>query len=159
MSHSIKDGLVVSFNYTLKNNEGETLEESTQALEYIHGYGNIIPGLEKELTGLNIGDKKSVEVEPAEGYGEYNEELLFDVPRANFPADMSIQVGMQFQTEMEEGPMIVTVVEVGDENITVDGNHSLAGEILHFDVSIEGIREATPQELEHGHVHQGGHDH
>jgi len=143
----------------LKNSKGDTLEKSDRPLEYLHGNNNIIPGLEKQLEDLTIGDEKNVVVKPADGYGEYDKELRFEVPRQNFPAEVDIQPGMEFQTETENGPMIVTVTEVQPNTIVVDGNHPLAGQQLHFDVKIQSIREASEQELAHGHVHHDGHDH
>ena len=159
MSEKVSNGKVVAFSYELKNNKGETLEKSDQPLEYLHGNNNIIPGLEKEMEGLAVGDQKDVTVKPSDGYGEYDKELRFEVPRKNFPAEIEIQAGMEFQTETENGPMIVTITEVKPDIIVVDGNHPLAGQQLHFDVTIQSIREATEQEMNHGHVHHGGHNH
>ena len=150
---------MVGFSYELKNNKGETLEKSDQPLEYLQGNNNIIPGLEKEMEGLSVGDKKSVVVDPKEGYGEYDKDLRFEVPRKNFPAEVEIVAGMEFQTETEDGPMIVKVTEVRPDVVVVDGNHPLAGQKLHFDVEITSVRAATEQEISHGHVHHGGHNH
>ena len=111
------------------------------------------------MEGLSVGDQKDVTVKPSDGYGEYDKELRFEVPRKNFPAEIEIQAGMEFQTETENGPMIVTITEVKPDIIVVDGNHPLAGQQLHFDVTIQSIREATEQEMSHGHVHHGGHNH
>ena len=159
MSEKVSSGKVVGFSYELKNNKGETLEKSDQPLEYLQGNNNIIPGLEKEMEGLSVGDKKSVVVDPKEGYGEYDKDLRFEVPRKNFPAEVEIVAGMEFQTETEDGPMIVKVTEVRPDVVVVDGNHPLAGQKLHFDVEITSVRAATEQEISHGHVHHGGHNH
>lgn len=161
MSQIIENGSVVAMAYTLTNASGEVLDQSKEGspLLYLHGYGNIIPGLEKELLGLTIGNKKKVEVAPAEGYGEYNEELLFRVPRENFPAEVDIVPGMEFQSRDENGTMIIVVKSLDGDVVEVDANHPLAGATLFFDVTIEEVRPATEQELAHGHVHAGGHDH
>lgn len=156
---TVTDGKVVAFGYHLKNSKGETIEKSTQPMEYIHGQNNIIPGLEKELKGLKVGDTKNVIVAPKEAYGEYINENVFDIPLANFPQDIKVEVGMQFTAHNDEGPVHVTIVEVKEGSAVADANHPLAGETLHFDVTIENIREATLQEKSHGHVHQHGHDH
>jgi FKBP-type peptidyl-prolyl cis-trans isomerase SlyD len=159
MSENISKGKVVGFSYELKNSKGEILEKSDQPMEYLHGNNNIIIGLEKEMNGLKVGDSKLVKVKPVDGYGEYDKDLRFEVPRKNFPDDVNIQVGMEFQTETETGPLVIVVKEVAKDKIVVDGNHPLAGQELHFDVKIESLRDATPQELTHGHVHHEGHDH
>ena len=152
-------GSVASFNYHLKDVDGNTIEKSEQPLEYLHGYNNIIPGLENALLDLQVGDAKSVTVQPEDGYGLLEEDLISNVPKSNFPPDAEIVAGMQFQTMTEEGPLVVTVVEVTDKEVIVDGNHPMAGQTLVFDVEITGVRQATEQELEHGHIHHGGHDH
>jgi FKBP-type peptidyl-prolyl cis-trans isomerase SlyD len=161
MSQEVKNGLVVGIHYTLKDSQGNILDKSAdnQPLEYLHGRHNIIPGLEEALEGMKPGDKKHVVVSPEEAYGEYDENLAFSVPLKNFPAGMQIEPGMEFETDTENGHLVVTVVEVHADSVDVDGNHPLAGEELHFDVSISSIREATAQENEHGHVHHHGHDH
>jgi FKBP-type peptidyl-prolyl cis-trans isomerase SlyD len=159
MSEKVEKGKVVGFTYELKNDQGNTMEKSDHPLEYLHGNNNIIPGLENKLEGMQVGETKNVKVAPADAYGELNNELVFEVPRDNFPPDVEITPGMQFQTDTEDGTMIVTVKEVTADKIVVDGNHPLAGQTLHFDVKIDSIREATEQERDHGHVHQGGHNH
>lgn len=157
----IKNGKVVSISYTLTNDKNEVLDQSqpNQPLEYLHGSYNIIPGLEKELEGLAVGDAKKVTVAPAEGYGELNNELIFDAQRQNFPPDAPLEVGMQFQAQGEAGPMVIRIVNIDGDKVTVDGNHPLAGETLHFDVKVEGMRDATQVEIDHGHVHGPGHSH
>lgn len=158
----ISPNKVVSIHYTLKNDAGDVLDTSSgrEPLAYLHGSGNIIPGLEKALEGKSSGEKMNVSIAPEEGYGERHEGLIQDVPRDAFQGVEDIQPGMQFHAQGPSGPMVVTVKEVGDNTVKVDGNHPLAGETLHFDVEVTDVREATAEEQEHGHVHgAGGHDH
>ncbi|MGJ8515275.1 FKBP-type peptidyl-prolyl cis-trans isomerase [Carnimonas bestiolae] len=153
---------VVSFHYTLTNDEGEVLDssEGREPLSYLQGKGNIIPGLERQLEGREAGEKLQVRVEPGEGYGEVQPQLVQEVPRASFQGVESIEAGMQFQAQTQGGPLLVTVTKVEGDTVTVDGNHPLAGQPLNFDVAIENVREASNEELEHGHVHgEGGHEH
>lgn len=149
----IEKNKIVSIHYTLKNIEGEIIDSSSgsEPLEYMHGCGMLISGLEKELEGKAAGEKLSVAIEPKDGYGEYDKTLVVDVPKAHFPSDIDIEIGMQFQTE--DGTL-VTVKEVKADTITVDANHELAGVKLFFDVTIVNVREATEAELNAGH--QGG---
>ena len=160
---SIKDNSAVSFHYSLTDDEGQQLDSSAgkEPLAYLHGAGNIIPGLENALTGKAVGDSMTVAVSAAEGYGEVQQELIPDVPRTSFQGVEQIEVGMQFEAQTGQGGTVpVTVTAVTDETVTVDGNHPLAGKNLNFDVSIEAVRDATAEELEHGHVHgPGGHEH
>ena len=160
---TIKENSAVSFHYTLTDDDGQQLDSSAgkEPLAYLHGAGNIIPGLESALEGKSVGDAMVVDVIAAEGYGEIQKELIQEVPRASFQGVDDIEVGMQFEAQTGEGGTVpVTVVAVTDEIVTVDGNHSLAGKNLHFDVSIEDVRDASVEELEHGHVHgPGGHNH
>lgn len=151
----IEDGKVVHIHYTLKNDDGELIDKSAtdSPLGYLHGHGNLIPGLEGALTGLSPGDTRSVQVAPSDGYGERSEALVQDVPIGAFQGVESIEPGMRFQAETDSGPHPVVVVEVADDVVTVDGNHPLAGETLHFDVEVERVREATAEEIDHGHVH------
>lgn len=153
----------VFFNYTLTDSEGNTLDQSPegQPLGYLHGHNNIIAGLEKQLEGKSTGDKLVAVVEPADAYGEYHEEAIQQVPRENFQGVDDIQVGMQFQAQAENGQaMMVVVTAVSDEIVTIDGNHPLAGKQLSFDVEITDVREATEEELAHGHIHgEGGVQH
>ncbi len=147
---------VVTIDYTLKSDKGEVLDTSKgdEPLLYIHGHGYLVPGLEKELEGKKAGDRVVTVVSPAEGYGEYDEELIFPVPRTEFPADEELAEGMQFQAHTEEGEQIFTVKAVSADTVTVDANHPLAGQNLHFDISIVDVREATREELSHGHAHE-----
>lgn len=159
---SIVENSVVSFHYTLTNSKGEVLDKSDQEpLAYLHGGGNIIPGLEKALLGKKAGDKLVVTVEPAEAYGVRDDKLIQNVPRRAFQGIKDIKVGMSFTAQGDAGqPMRVVVTRVSGDMVTVDGNHPLAGETLTFDVEITDVREASEEELAHGHVHgAGGHHH
>lgn len=158
---AIANDHVVKFNYTLTNGEGQILDKSEgEPLAYLHGAGNIIPGLENALTGKVAGDKLTVTVPAAEGYGEYHAEMVQEVPRQMFQGVDNIQAGMQFQAQTDDGIQIVTVKAVEGENIIIDANHPLAGQDLTFDVEITEVRAATAEELDHGHVHgEGGHHH
>jgi FKBP-type peptidyl-prolyl cis-trans isomerase SlyD len=153
---------VVLIHYTLTNEEGKVLDSSSggDPLAYIHGHGNLIPGLEKQLEGRTPGDKLNVKLAPADGYGERDTGLVQRVPRRSF-GGASVQPGMQFQAQTSSGETrVATVTGVQGDMVTVDMNHPLAGETLVFDVEIADIRDATQEELEHGHVHgPGGHHH
>lgn len=161
MTDAIANNHVVSFHYTLTNAEGETLDQSQgEPLAYLHGAGNIIPGLEKALLGKKVGEKFTVNVPAAEGYGEYNPDLVQEVPKQMFQGVENIEPGMQFQAQSDDGVQIVTVKAVEAENIIVDANFPLAGQDLTFQVEIVEVRDASAEELEHGHVHSvGGHHH
>ena len=160
---TINNNQVVQFHYTLKDDEGNIIDQSPegQPLAYLHGYQNIIPGLEAQLVGKAVGDKFTASVEPADADGEFDDAAVQEVPRENFQGVDNIQAGMQFQSQTEDGHvMLVTVKDVQDDMVIVDANHPLAGKKLHFDVEIADIREATPEELQHGHAHgAGGHHH
>lgn len=152
---------VVSIHYTLKDNEGTTLDSSIggEPLMYIQGIGSLIPGMEEGLEGKVKGDKLHIHVKPEKGYGLRDERLVQEVPRTAF-GSQDVQVGMRFRAETGAGVQIVTVTEVSDESVTVDGNHPLAGVDLNFTVEVMDVRNATPEELAHGHVHgPGGHEH
>lgn len=160
MSDTISKGKVIGFSYHLKNSKGETLDQSSDPLLYLHGWSNIVPGLENELEGLKIGDSKKVVVAPEDGYGNYDESLVFVVPRSELPPDADLQVGMEFQTKGENGPMVLYLQEIRDSDVILNANHPLAGETLHFDVTVQSIRIATEDEKSHGHAHgAGGHHH
>ena len=157
---TVADDLVVAIEYTLTV-DGEMIDtsEGEGPLEYLHGHANIIPGLEKELDGMSVGESKKVEVSPEEGYGELDDEAILEIPREEFPENVPLQPGIELEVTDDEGDtMFATIVEIGDENILLDTNHPLAGKTLHFDVTVTGLRAATDSELEHGHVHFG-HDH
>ncbi len=160
---SIQKGKVVDLSYTLKDSDGELLDQAdTQdPFSYLHGADEVVPGLEKALEGLNIGDKKVVVVSAAEGYGEVDEQLKVAVKRSQFPKGADLKAGMQFETESPDGePMIFEIEKVEGEQVFVNGNHPLAGVTLHFDVEVLGVRDATEEEVEHGHAHgPHGHDH
>lgn len=153
---TIKDNSAVSFHYTLTDDDGQQLDSSVgnAPLAYLHGAGNIIPGLENALTGKSVGDNLTVAVSAAEGYGEVQSELIQQVPRDAFQGVDSIEVGMQFEAQTGQGGSVpVTVTAISEDTITVDGNHPLAGKNLNFEVSIEDVRDATAEELELGHIH------
>jgi FKBP-type peptidyl-prolyl cis-trans isomerase SlyD len=157
---TIKKDSVVTFNYTLKDDDGTVIDNSSpdEPLAYLHGHGNLVPGLERELEGKAAPDKLSVKVTPADGYGEYSRELLQKVPRRALKGIAKITVGMRLHAQTEQGPRPVTVTAVTGDMITLDGNHPLAGKNLNFDIEILDVRDATAEELEHGHVHgPGGH--
>jgi FKBP-type peptidyl-prolyl cis-trans isomerase SlyD len=149
---------VVSIDYNLKDSKGDLIDSSPsgEPLVYIHGNDNIIKGLEKHLEGKATGDQVDCVIPAVEGYGERDESLVFKVDKSEFGPDAQVEVGMQFEAHGEEGAQIVTVVGVENSEITIDANHPLAGEELHFSVKVVDIREATSEELEHGHVHAVG---
>ncbi len=151
----VSENKVVSFHYTLKNDAGEVLDSSRgrDPLTYLHGAGNIIPGLEKALEGKDAGDHVDVSIAPEEAYGNRNDALVQSVPRSAFEGVDEILPGMQFQAQTPNGMQILTVMKVEDDVVVVDGNHPLAGETLHFSVDITNVREATEEELAHGHAH------
>ena len=159
----IKKNSVVTMEYHLRDDENTIIDSSGDSgpFPYLHGAGGIIPGLESAMEGKKAGDEVKVRIPPEEGYGERDESLLQSVPRENFQGIDDISVGMQFQTPMEDGSQqVVTVMTVDDEQVTVDGNHPLAGIPLNFEVTVVDVRNATDEELEHGHVHgPGGHEH
>jgi len=158
----IGDQKVVTLHYTLTDNEGRVIDKSEDgSFAYLHGARNIIPGLENALTGKSAGEELTVSVAPEEAYGTRDESMLQQVPKAMFENPTQIAVGTQFQAQGPNGEMlIVTVMDVQDEHVVVDGNHPLAGVELNFDVKIVDVREASNEELEHGHVHgPGGHQH
>ncbi len=152
----IADQKVITLDYVLKDGEGTLIDSSEGKGDfvYLHGARNIVPGLENALAGKVVGDEVSVAVAPEEGYGERENELLQTVPKDMFEEGAEINVGMQFHAQSPEGEMmIVTVVELDGDDVIVDGNHPLAGVSLNFDVKVIDIRDATAEELEHGHAH------
>ncbi len=147
---------VVSIDYTLKDDQGEVLDSSQDRdpLSFIFGNGTIIKGLEDALEGKQAGDEVSVDVEPQEGYGEYDESLIIDVPKDKFQDPENLQEGMQVQAQSQDGQtQILTVKEIKDDGVTLDANHPLAGQNLHFDVKVSEVREPSQEELDHGHTH------
>ena len=152
----ISDKHIVSMNHTLKDDQGTVLDtsENRDALQFIVGSGMIIPGLEKELHGKEKGDKVSVTVQPKDAYGEYDATKIVTVSKSQFQEGTEIKAGMQVQAQSQDGQIqILTVKEVENDDVTLDANHPLAGQTLHFDVQIEDVRDATEEELNHGHVH------
>jgi len=153
---------VVSFDYTLTDNSGEVIDSSAghEPLAYIHGSGFLIPGLENEMEGKKAGDAFQVTVQPEEAYGVRDDSLVKEVERDMFGDVEQLAAGMQFQAETEDGIEVVTVTAVNEDTVVVDGNHPLADVTLNFDIKVVDVRDATAEELDHGHVHgAGGHHH
>ncbi|MBI39497.1 MAG: peptidylprolyl isomerase [Leptospiraceae bacterium] len=153
---------VASIDYKLTDDSGSVLDssEGRDPLFYLHGNGNLIAGLEEALEGKGSGENIQVSVPPEKGYGLRNDALIQDVQKSMFQGVDKIESGMQFQAQTEAGTQIFTVVAVEGETVKIDGNHPLAGETLHFDVTVRDVRDATDEELSHGHVHgPGGHQH
>lgn len=149
---------VVQFTYTLKNDDGEVLDSSEggEGLSYLHGNDNIVPGLENALEGKAVGDDVKVSVSPKEGYGEHDPEKVFSVPRDRF--DFEPEAGSIVQAQGPDDQAIpLQIIKVEEKEITLDGNHPLAGQTLNFEVKVTEIREATEEELSHGHSHDGHH--
>lgn len=146
---------VVTFHYTLTNGAGDVIDESPSdsPLSYLHGASNIIPGLENQMAGRQAGDAFACKIPPDQGYGEHQPQLVQQVPRTAFPEPDAVTVGMRFNAQSEQGDLSVVVTGVDAESVTVDANHPLAGEELHFDVRVENVRAATAEEIAHGHVH------
>lgn len=156
MSLLIGDNAVVSVHYKLTDDQGTVLDDSqgSEPLTYLHGAGNIIPGLEKALIGKVQGDSLQVRVEPAEAYGEIEPQLIQSVDKAAFQGVDSVEVGMMFEAQAADGAMQRVVVKaVEEDTVTIDANHPLAGVALNFDIEIVAVRSATDEEIEHGHVH------
>lgn len=159
---NISDNCVASFHYTLTDGTGKVLDssEGQEPLSYLHGAGNIIPGLESALVGKTIGDKLTVAVPAANAYGLRNDDLVQELPSSMFSGIEQIEIGMEFHAETEHGLQVVTVTNVDGDQVTIDGNHPLAGIDLTFAVEITEVRTATEDELNHGHAHgAGGHHH
>jgi FKBP-type peptidyl-prolyl cis-trans isomerase SlyD len=153
---------VVSIDYRLHLGDGKIIEESEpgEPLVYLHGYEEIVPGLEKALEGRKVGESLKAQVSPAEGYGEYDPEGVEEVPREDFPPDMELEAGGIVSATDEEGDEVDFLVrEVRPKTVLVDFNHPLAGKTLHFEVTVREVRAATQEELEHGHAHGPGDAH
>jgi len=150
----IADRRVATIHYTLTNDAGEVIDKSAAEapLSYLQGAGNIIPGLEQALVGKKTGDTLTVDVAPEKGYGPRHDGLIQTVPRSAFQGVESVQPGMQFEARTAQGPLLVTVTKVEPGEVTVDGNHPLAGQNLHFAVEVADVREASEEELNQGHV-------
>lgn len=157
---TVANNLVVGLAYKLTV-DGEVLDEASDkdAIQFLQGHRNIIPGLESELSGMKLGESKKVVVSPEGGYGEVDEEQIEEVAREDFPPDVEPEVGMELGMKDEEGHQLYgRILEIEDDHIVMDFNHPLAGKELHFDVKVVSLRNATPEELTHGHVHgPGGH--
>src|SRR5258706_1392484 len=158
---TVENGQVVSMEYKLTV-DGDVLDSSEEAgpLQFLAGYGNIIPGLENEMMGMKIGDSKDVVVTPENGYGEFDDDAIMEVPRSEFPKDMEIEEGIELNLTDEDGYQQIGRVESFDDTaVRLDFNHPLAGAELHFSVKVIALRDPTAEELEHGHVHESGHHH
>ena len=151
---------VISFNYTLKDTKGEVLDASSgQPMAFLEGAQQIIPALEEQLKGMLIGQKKNVKLGAADAYGLVEPKMIMDVPKAEV-AHLKIEVGSFLQLQLSDSMKVVRVIKITDENVTLDGNHPLAGQDLEFDVEMVDLRDATEEELTHGHAHgAGGHHH
>lgn len=159
----IKKDCVVTMHYELTGPDGAVLDTSRgrEPLTYLHGHGNLIPGLESRLEGWSVPRSESVLVPAGEGYGEHDPEKTIAANRSQFPADAQLEPGTQFQANGPQGPMVVKVVKVEGDQITLDANHPLAGVDLNFAIELVQVREATADELDHGHAHgpDGSHGH
>lgn len=153
---TVADGVVVSLDYTLRLDDGEIIDASEQEpLEYLQGYGQVIPGLESALVGMKVGEEKNIIVAAEDGYGDVDEEAFQRVGRDTFPPDMELEEGMQLRMrDAQSGELFnVVIAKVDNKGVVLDFNHPLAGEVLHFQVKIAGLRAATPEEMAHGHAH------
>ena len=159
----IEKNRVVEFHYTLKDKEGNVMDQSVggEPLAYLHGHGNIIPGLEAHMESKKVGDKLQVHVTPENGYGQYDPDKRFLIARDQLPAEIELEPGMMLELHAEDGEaLLATIVAIDKRAVEVDANHRMAGVDLHFEVEIMSIREASPEEIQHGHVHgPGGHHH
>ena len=157
----IKDGQVVSMEYTLKV-DGNVADSSDvrEPLEFVHGAGNIIPGLEREMAGMAVGESKDVVVAAADAYGENDDKAFMDIPRGELPEDIPVKIGTEIQVQNQAGqPMYARIDRIDEQSVRLNFNHPLAGKELQFSVKVVEIRDATPEEKEHGHVHAPGHHH
>ena len=158
---SVQKDVVVSMEYSLQV-DGEEIDSSKgqDPLQFLVGHGNIISGLEREMMGMKVGESKDVVVQPADGYGEYDDEAFMDVPRGEFPQDMPVEEGLELSVRDDQGQSRYARIDsIEGDVVTLNFNHPLAGDELHFNVKIVDLRDPTSEELEHGHVHQGGHHH
>lgn len=146
----IERDMVVQLSYVLKDSQGTVIDssQSDEPMEYLHGHGSIIPGLERQLEGKSVGSNVTAIIPPAEGYGIRNEDLVEKVPREHFPPDQAVEPGMHFAAQTPEGEVRVVITDVDDEHVTVDGNHPLAGIELYFEVTVLKIRPATNHEID-----------
>ncbi len=158
---SVSDDVVVSLDYTLRV-DGEVMDstEGGAPIEFLQGHGNIIPALENALYDMKINEKKQVVISPEDGYGEVDPDAVIEVPKGEFPPNITLQPGVTLQVQDNEGNvMLAQITNVGDETVTLDFNHPLAGKELHFDVTVVGLRTANDEEIAHGHVHNSEHSH
>ncbi|TCP91218.1 FKBP-type peptidyl prolyl cis-trans isomerase /apo-metallochaperone SlyD [Cricetibacter osteomyelitidis] len=157
----VAKNVVVSIAYQVRSEDGVLVDEApaNQPLEYLQGHNNLVIGLENALEGKEVGDKFEVRVKPEEGYGEYNDNMVQRVPKDVFVGVDDLQVGMRFIADTDLGPLPVVITEVAGDEVVVDGNHMLAGQELLFTVEVVATREATAEEIAHGHIHQAGHHH
>jgi len=158
---SVQKDVVVSMEYTLQV-DGEEIDSSKgqDPLQFLVGYGNIISGLEREMTGMKVGDSKDVVIQPEDAYGEYDDEAFMEVPRDQFPQDMPVEEGLELSVRDDQGQSRYARIDIVEgDTVTLNFNHPLAGDELHFSVKVVNLREPTEEELEHGHVHEGGHHH
>lgn len=159
----VADDVVVRLDYVLHLEDKSEIDRSAEGspLEYLHGYKNIIPGLEKELNGMTVGDEKEVIVQPNLGYGDRDPDSVVEYSRDSFPNSFDLEVGAPVMMRDNEGGEShrAYVSEIRTDTVLLDFNHPLAGKTLHFSVKIAGLREPTSEELAHGHVHDDGHDH
>lgn len=160
---TVAQNLAVSLDYTLRLNDGEVVDSSAdrEPLTFLQGHGQVIPGLEKALVGMMVGEEKEIVVAPADGYGEIQPDSLQLVPRNTFPSDMALEPGLGLHMrDSDTGEVFqVFVAEVRPNGVLLDFNHPLAGETLYFNIKVTELRLATPEELAHGHVHGSGHEH
>ena len=159
---TVKKDAVVEMHYTLKNDAGEVLDSSVgkDPMPFIHGRGHIIAGLEKAVEGMKVGESCDVSLAPEDAYGPYYDEAIQEIPMEDLKGIDKLEVGMELQSQDEQGnPVVVHVEKINKDSITINANHPLAGETLHFNISIESVREATVQELSHGHVHSSSCSH
>ena len=153
-------GKVVRVHYRLTGDDGTLLDssEGQEPLTYLHGYDGLLPGLERGIEGMEAGQRASVDLVAADAYGAHDPEAVIHASRDQFPEDLVLTPGLEVSARSDEGTMTFRVVEVSDQGVVLDGNHPLAGQNLHFDVNVLEVREATAEEIAHGHVH-GVHDH
>jgi FKBP-type peptidyl-prolyl cis-trans isomerase SlyD len=160
---TVADGMVVTFHYTMRDSDGEVIEssEGLEPMEYLHGAGNIVAGLEAGMAGHGVGDRFTIEVSPAQGFGSGEDRQQVEVPLSDFPSDMELDVGMPVEAELPDGgSMRLWVVAMDENSAVLDKTHPLAGETLHYEVELVGLRKASAEEKAHGHAHgPGGHDH
>jgi FKBP-type peptidyl-prolyl cis-trans isomerase SlyD len=157
----IANNTAVTIHYTLTNDAGEVLDSTAggEPMVYLHGRGNIISGLEKTLQNKNVGDKFDVRIEPEDAYGEFSDDMIQVVSREMFDGIDDLEVGMQFHAAVNSGSGIVTIMKIDGDDITIDGNHPMAGLALSFAIEVVGVRLATKDENSHGHIHGAGCNH